>query len=207
MKTFTPQAMDAIRDGTAIVSGALEIASDPPIRLWGGFGPLEIDGETYAPIGDRGVAQVVSGALGSAAQGVTLVLSGVEPEAVAVLEAEEVKNAPIKLYRLIFSGDGQQLLDAHVFTRGRIDVVSVEEVIGGTATITANVESAAKGLSRKGGRMRTDADQRLISPTDGFFKNVAYAAQKQLYWGGMKPATAGAALGSAVTSAPYWEGK
>ena len=53
----------------------------------------------------------------------------------------------------------------------------------------------AKGLGRKGGRMRTDADQRLIDPDDGFFKNVAYAGAKTLYWGGQRPATAGSALG------------
>lgn len=198
MKTFTTQAMDAIQAGTAIVSGAVEVACDPPIRLWGGYGPLTLDGAVYEPIGDRGVAQLSNSALGAAAQGVTLTLSGVEAEALEVLDAEEVHGASVKLYRLIFSGDGLTLLDAHVFTRGRIDQVNVEDTIGGAAAISVNVESQAKGLGRKGGRMRTDADQRLIAPTDGFFKNVAFAGQRVLYWGGQKPATAGSALGGSL---------
>jgi hypothetical protein len=194
VKVFTVEAMDALQEGATIVSGAVEIACDPPIRLWGGYGLLEIDGNEYQPIGDRGVAQVSNAALGGAAQGITLTLSGVEAEALELLDADEVHDAPVKLYRLIFSGDGRTLLDYHVFTRGRLDQVSIDEIIGGPAAITVSVQSQAKGLGRKGGRMRTDADQRLINPDDGFFKNVAFAGQKQLYWGGQRPVTAGAAL-------------
>lgn len=197
MKTFTAEAMAAIKAGTAIVAGAVEIASVPVIRLWGGYGQLVLDGATYEPIGDRGIAQVTSAALGGTAQGVTMTLSGIEPEAIELLDASEVKLAPVKLYRLIWSGDGQTLLDAHVFVRGRIDTVTVDETIGGAAAITVQVETSAKGLGRKGGRMRTDADQRLINPADGFFKNVAYAGQKTLYWGGKPPANAASSLGSA----------
>lgn len=43
--------------------------------------------------------------------------------------------------------------------------------------------------------MRSDADQRLIKANDGFFKNVAFAGEKTLYWGGRKPATAASAIG------------
>jgi hypothetical protein len=214
VKVFTSEAMDAIQSGAAIVTGAVEIACDPSIRLWGGFGPIEIDGDDYAAIGDRGVAQVSNGALGAAAQGITLILSGIEPDALEVLEADEIHDAPVKLLRLIFDSSGTRMLDWHVFTRGRVDQVTVDDVIGGTATIVVSVESQAKGLGRKGGRMRTDADQRLIDPNDGFFKNVSYAGQKQLYWGGQRPATAASALGGnvvpVVPSSPtgqWWQGQ
>lgn len=191
MKTFTDEAMDAIQLGDAIVGGAVAILSDPPIRLWSGYGILTLDGEDFQPIGDRGLAQATGGTLGSSAQNVTLSLSGIEPEALELLEADEVRGAPVVLYRLIFSGDGLSLLDYHVFQRGRLDLLPIEDEVGGTATIKALVETAARGLGRRGGRMRSDADQRLIDPDDGFFKHAAYAAQKTLYWGGKKPATAG----------------
>ena len=43
--------------------------------------------------------------------------------------------------------------------------------------------------------MRSDADQRLIDASDGFFKNVSFAGEKTLYWGGRKPTRAGTAVG------------
>jgi len=56
------------------------------------------------------------------------------------------------------------------------------------------LETAARGLGRRGARMRSDADQRLLDPADGFFKHISYAAEKNLYWGGKRPARAGSAL-------------
>lgn len=195
MKIFSPAAMAAIKKREAIVGGALEILSSPPIRLWSGYGVLTFDGRSFDPVGDHALAQVSGGSLGGAAQNVTLTLSGIDDEALALLDVSEVMQAPAVLWRLIFSGDGNSLLDAHVYQRGSLDTLPVEDIVGGTSTIRAIIETAARGLGRKGGRMRSDADQRLIKPNDGFFKHVAYAAEKQLYWGGQRPATAGSALG------------
>lgn len=194
MKTLSPAALAALEAGDAIVSGAVEIACTPPVRVWGGWHELTLGGQTFLPIGDRGLAQVMGGALGNAAQNITLTLSGIDPETMALLDSTGLSGASAVLYRLIFSGDGNTLLDFDVWARGRVDTVPTEEEIGGTATITAQIETAAKGLGRRGARMRSDADQRLIDPADGFFKNVSYAGEKTLYWGGRRPARAGSAL-------------
>lgn len=198
MKSYSDAAMAEIIAGTAITSGAVEILCDPPVRVWGGYGTLTIDGEPYLGIGDRGIAQVSSSSIGKADQNITLTLSGIEPDTLELYDATEVADAPVTLWRLIFKGDGKTFLDAEVFTRGRLDELPGEEEIGGPATINAMIETAARGLGRRGGRMRTDADQRLVNPTDGFFKHVSYAGEKTLYWGGMKPATAAGALGGSV---------
>jgi hypothetical protein len=194
MKTLAPAALAALEAGTAIVSGAVEIACDPPVRIWGGHHPLVLDGRTFDPVGDRGLVQVAGGALGDAAQNITLRLSGIDPETAALLDAAEVSGAPATLWRLIFDQTGNTLLDGDIWARGRLDTLERDEEIGGTATITAQLETAAKGLGRRGARMRSDADQRLIDPADGFFKNVSYAGEKTLYWGGRRPARAGSAL-------------
>lgn len=200
MKSIASGAMTAIEAGEAIVTGAVQLTPrDPlgtPIRVWGGYGPITIDGDEYLGLGNSAIAQQTNGALGGVAQGLTLTLSGVEPEALALLDADEVKGASVVLYRLIFASDGKTLLDAHVFDRGRIDTVETEEVIGGPAAINASVESAARGLGRSGARMRADSDQRLINALDGYFKFTAYAPEKMLYWGGKKPARAGSSVGS-----------
>ena len=203
MKNFTVAAMDAIKRGDAVTDAALEILCTPPIRIWSGKGRVSIDGNLYDGIGDRGLVKLVGGSIGSGAQSVTLSLSGIEPKAMAVLDTAQIKQAPATLYRLVFSSDATNLLDAEVFKRGRIDHIETDDIIGGAAKITVNLETSARGLGRRGGRMRTDADQRLIDPLDGFFKNVAFAGEKQLYWGGTKPATAATVLnGGAAAGTP-----
>jgi hypothetical protein len=195
MKNFSDAAMAAIVAGEAIVTGAVAILSDPAIRVWGGYWPITLDGEIYQPIGDRGIAQQTGGAIGGAAQGITLTLSGIDPAVLELLDADEIDGAPVVVYRLIYASDGKTLLDYHVFDRGRVDQLMTAEVIGGEAKISVMVEGAARGLGRRGGRMRSDADQRLISDTDGYFKNTGYAPEKMLYWGGKRPTQAGSAFG------------
>ncbi len=73
--------------------------------------------------------------------------------------------------------------------RGRVDSAPVEDVIGGTSTITISIETSARGMGRRGKRMRSDADQRTIDPLDGFFKHCSYAGTKTVYQGG-KPSSA-----------------
>lgn len=185
----------------ASLTQALPGATGTPIRVWGGYGPLVIDGETYEGIGARGLAQQNAGAVGGTAQGLMLTLSGLEAAALELLDADELKRAPTVLYRLIFAGDGKTLLDAHVWDRGRVDTIGTDEEIGGEAAIQLAVESAARGLGRSGGRRRSDSDQRLINPTDGYFKHTAFAGQKTLYWGGKTPSF-GTTSGSTAPSAP-----
>lgn len=188
--------MTAIQAGEAIVTGAVDITpvSGTVLRLWGGYGKMTFGGHDYQGLGDRAFAQTTSNAIGGVANGMTLGVSGVEPEALSLLDASEVKGASAVVYRLIFGPDGKTVLDAHVFDRGRGDALTSDETIGATAAISYAIESAARGLGRSLARMRTDPDQRLLNANDGYFKNVTYAGQKQLYWGGTKPASAAASI-------------
>ncbi|TXC73970.1 hypothetical protein FSZ31_04410 [Sphingorhabdus soli] len=200
MKLYSPAAIAALEDGTAIVSGAVDIACSPVIRVWGGHGVLTLNGNAYQPLGDRALALVGGASLGGSAQNLTLTLSGIEPDVLELLDADEVRGAGVAFWTLIFDGSGTQLLDAKVHQRGRLDRLPVNETSGGEATISALVESPGRGLGRRTGRMRTDADQRLIKATDGGMRLVSYAGEKQLYWGGKRPVTAsGVVNGGAVT--------
>ena len=195
MKYYSPEAVAAIEKGEVIISGAVEILCDPPIRVWGGYGNLNIGGVDFDPIGDQGLAIISGAAIGGTAQNLNLQLSGIEPDVLALLDANEVKRAPVNFYSLIFDGTGTEMLHAGVHQRGRIDRLPVEETAGGTATITAIVESPGRGLGRRTGRRRTDADQRLIKANDGGMRLISFAAEKKLYWGGKRPSSAGAVLG------------
>lgn len=203
MKLFSDAAKIALERGQTIVSGAVDIALPGGVhfRAWGGHGPLTIDGHLYVGLGDRALAQASGGALGDAAQGVTLTLSAVEPEVAAAVDLPALRNAPCVVWRLIFDGTGTQLLYARVFARGRIDSAEVEETPGGEATITLKVESAAKSLGRAGGRMRTDADHQTVKPGDVAFRKVSFAGDQLLPWGGKPPARAGQVANGGVIAA------
>lgn len=166
-----------------------------PVRIWGGYGNLDIDGDTYLGIGDRGLVQQTANAVGGSAQGLKLTLSSIEPNLLPLLDGDALKGADVTVRRLIFGSDGKAPpLDASVFDRGRVDAVLTTETIGGSATVEIDIESAARGLGHSGARQRSDSDQRLINSNDGYFRNAAYAAEKKLYWGGRKASRAGAVL-------------
>lgn len=195
MKSYSDEAMAEIIAGTAITVGAVDILCDPPLYVWGGPWNLTVDGKEYLGVGDRGLVGKDGAGIGNVAAPLTLELSGVDPATIELLDADEVRGATVVLRQWIFDGAGQTLLENDPVRRGRLDQLTSEETPGGTATISALIEGAARGLGRRSGRMRSDADQRLVEPTDGGFKHISYAAQKMLYWSGKPPARAGAAVG------------
>jgi hypothetical protein len=179
--------------------GILVAGAGDPIRLWGGYGAADLPSDegssAFQGIGDRGLINQSAGAIGGSAQNLTLSLSGIEPAALELLDPSEVKGASAVVRRLIYDGAGKTLLGAYVYTRGRVDELKTSEVVGGSATIELSIEGAARGLGRRGGRIRSDADQRLVSSTDGFYRVVSAAPKKTLYWGGKRPSVAGSAVG------------
>lgn len=191
MRIIAPEAMEAIATGAVVTGGAAEILCDPPVRVFHGQGTIEIGGREYVGIDHATLVDTTGGALGGAAQSDVIRLSGIDPDTLALLDAEQVRGAPVAMYRLIGDAAGRRLLDARVFRRGRIDRIDTEETIGGEAVVLITVEGAARGLGRRGGRLRSDADQRLIDPVDGGMRRLSYAAEKMLYWGGNRPARAG----------------
>ena len=196
MKSFSAEALAALASGNCIVSGAIWFGGVVAGGFWGGYGNLVIDGRAYFGAGDRSLVQASGGTLGGAEQGAQLSLSGVDPDIAARLDISALRGVPVILHRLIFTGTGSALLHASVYLRGRVDSVALQETPAGTSTLSIGVEGAARGLGRRSERMRTDADQQLVLPGDGGLKRIAYAGDKDIYWGGKPPARVGGALGA-----------
>lgn len=205
MKVMSAQALEALESGRAVVAGAVKIvATDGDLLLWSGNGDTVLDGETYAGVGDRGMVTTTGSSLGGAEQGLSMELSGVPVGDLPMFELAAVRRAPCSVWRLIYDGAGTTRLDERVWTRGKIDQAVKREVPGGMALIRLMVEGAARAMGRSGARRRTDADQRLTKATDGFFRSVAWAAEKVMYWGGERPQRAAGALPN--TSVGGWRG-
>lgn len=197
MKVMSPEALEALATGRAVVSGAVEFQTPTPFRRWGGFTEIDIDGETYLPLGGQGIVRASAGSIGSAAQGMTLELSGIPQGDVAQINTAQLRSVAVTCRRLIFDQHGQTPLDQSVHARGRVDTVTRNEAGGGESKITVTVDGSVRGLGRRSGRMRTDADQRLILATDGGRKHISYAGDRTLYWGGRPPQRAGTAIPNA----------
>lgn len=193
MKLVDAAVQAAWDRGESLEAGAVAIACDPPLRVWGGYGTLWLDGEAFVGLGDRALVRVTGGALGGAAEGAEVLLSPADPLVQPLVDAADVWRAPVVIWRLTFDGPGTTLLGASVHQRGRVDGLD-DEVIDGRAVLRVRVQGAAKGLGLSLGRMRTDADQRLIDGLDGGFKHIAAFAEKTLQWGGRKPQRARAAI-------------
>jgi hypothetical protein len=196
MKSISAAAITAMENGDAISVGAMRVGTTSPVCIWSGYGPISLPSgsggalETYDGIGDRGLIQITGATLGTSEQNITLTLSGVEPDVLMLWDAAGLQGSICQIWLLTFDGAGQTLLDAHIFAAGRLDTMPITDVVGGTSTITASVETAARGLGRSGQRMRTDADQRLINSADNGFQAVSFAGNKTLYWGGQFPTSA-----------------
>lgn len=199
MKNYSAPALAEITAGTAVVSAAAWFGGSDPIGLWSGDGPLAFTDDrgvsrAFQGIGDRAFASISGGSLGGAEQGQTLGVSGIDPALVGNLDLESLRRVPVILWRLVFNGAGTRLLDARVHLRGRIDQAPLEETPGGTSTLKIAIEGAARGQGRRSERMRSDADQRLISATDSALRRVSFAGEKTIYAGGKPPERAGSAF-------------
>lgn len=189
MKSMSPDALDALENG-CVVAGAVRFATSPVVALWSGHAEIEIDGDTYIPCGEHGMIRATAGSVGSAAEGIEIELTNIPDEAYPALETAALRGVQVRIYRLIFDADGRELLDASVHARGRVDYVVKNWQAGGASTISITVDGSARGLGRRNGRMRSDADQRLILSTDGGLKHISYAGDRTLYWGGQRPSRA-----------------
>lgn len=187
MKTYNSQTLDALDQGAVITVGAVKIETEAGFRVWGGEGVITLEGEDYLGIGARGIVQATASQLGGAEQALELVLSGVDSDVIPIIQAANIRNAPATVWRLLFNDTGSTLLAAHKFRRGRVDALPIEDTPGGSAKITARIEGAARGLGRQTGRLRSDADQRLIDASDGGFQWVTQAPLRSLAWGGKPP--------------------
>lgn len=196
MKSVAPAALAALEAGDVMVGAAVAILADPAFRVWTGHGDLEIDGETFVGIGHYGLVTTTGGSIGGAAEGSELLLSGVDPEALDLVDVSAYRRAPVIIWRLIFNSAGTTLLGANIHRRGRLDQLPREDTAGGMASIKAMVEGAARGAGRGLVRQRTDSDQRLAEGTDGAFKHVSFAGEKKLNLGGERPASASGRSGS-----------
>jgi hypothetical protein len=214
LKTLTTDAANALAARRAVISGALKLALPTPRYFWAGIGDLVIDGDTYKGIGARAIISPVSSSLGGAASGITLVLGGLTPEVAASIEDEDYSQKPVILRRLIFDGNGVDLIQSYVVLRGKLDEVTIRQTTTGEAAIDFQIENSARDFSRANASIRSDAHQRILGgATDGGLKHISVAGITTLYWGKrptnspLAPGGVGSNNGNGAGSGRWYRGR
>ena len=153
--------------------------------VWSGNDDLEYDGLTYVP---GGIIQIpdINGQWGMSAQSLTLILpayadDGLTPEVLATILNEGWHLSPVTIYEAIFDPETYELLFVEAIYRGRLNTLNFED--GPQSQLTADCESLAIDNNREGYRMRSNADQHLISPNDNFFSFAETESRSVIQWG------------------------
>lgn len=202
MRAIHADALARLESDHIVMAGAVRMSFGSTYRLWSGIGDLSMSGEgTFTGCGAMALVAPLSSQVGGAAEGVELRLSGLDPTIAATIDAEDYHQKPVTIWRLVFDASGTALLGQAVFFRGRVDVVRIEEEIGGESAIVMQVEGGRRDMSRAGARMRSDADQRTLSgSSDGAFRHITTAGRRTLYWG-KRPASPATLNGGSVRPA------
>jgi hypothetical protein len=160
----------------------LEIASLPGPYTATTSTALTQVGDTY--LGAYGLGQIsaVTDKPGDV-QGITLELHGADAARIALAldDADVVQGTPVTLYTAIIDTATYQILDAPVEWVGTLDTMAIGED-GTAATIAVTAESRAVDLLRGTPQFYSDADQRVINPTDGAFAYVVDQIDKPIVW-------------------------
>jgi hypothetical protein len=149
------------------------------------------NGLEYLP---GGVIEVdaIPGSWGMNAAGLEISLASsrhdsLTPAALATIEDEDYHQRPVTISDAYFHPDTGALLFVEPVYRGFVDTVVHED--GPNGRLVINCESRALDNNREGYRLRSTADQQLISPGDRFFEHAEVAGKQEIFWGRERPGT------------------
>lgn len=185
----------AVRDFLWIEPRDRDTGQTVPFGFWSDVGTRAFDvidpvtdavlRRTYSGAGDLVRTGPVALAVGLAVQTVSITLSQLAPGALEVLRRYDLKRAPVELHRGWLDPRSRlQVAPALPFFEGVIDTAPLTTPAEGEeGQIALTAVSHAQELTRTNSATRSDADQRLREPTDGFFRHAAEIGNWRLFWG------------------------
>lgn len=156
--------------------------------FWRGKGPLVIDGVTYVGAGSLLDLQQLDSGVDLTASAISVKLravpeTGLSPDVLATIDDEDYKGRPVYISFAYFNRDTGALVTVKRAWQGYVDFIGHEGTIGTDYALNAHLEPRSLDHSRTGIRVRGDADQKLLDPTDRFFEHAATVPQEILPYG------------------------
>lgn len=152
------------------------------LRLWTGLGPIDWDGHTWAGAGDLVAISPIEETNTVTASGVTVSLSGVGTDQVALAIDEARQGAPGHIWLALLDDAGQIIPNPIYLFGGQLDVPQIDDT-GDTCRISITYESQLIDLQRPRVRRYTHEDQQITHPGDRGFEFVTTIQTREVQWG------------------------
>jgi len=146
------------------------------LRIWTGYGDLDIDGDTYTGSGSLMSVEGLMEAADLSANNCTVSLSGVPSSLISAALTESYQGRGARIY---FGINGQTPIE--VFG-GFMDVMAIEET-GATSTNSLTIESRLVELARTRPFRYTDESHQDRYPGDTMFSYVSSIQDRKIAWG------------------------
>jgi hypothetical protein len=166
-----------------VVTSTKAVALDFPsgVARWNGSTmDIVIGGQTFLGVGVLGSIGVIEEGAETRAYGVTVGISGVPRDAVALALTQEYQGRAATIWEVQLDANGQPIGTPPIVFRGRMDQMSV--TLGDTASVTVRLENRLADWDRARVRRYTDEDQKRLFPTDKGFGYVTATVDKDLVW-------------------------
>jgi hypothetical protein len=158
------------------------------VGFFSGLGEFQWGGVTFVGAGTLFEIDTIGSSLNGEAVPLTIKLNGdaragLTPTVLAQIETVQYRGRPVTIYRRYMHPETYAEISTELAYRGKVDTMVHKIREGGEAVLECRTESALIDLARSGYRMRSDADQRLINPTDGSLRFVASVVEHKFDWG------------------------
>jgi hypothetical protein len=135
-----------------------------PVRLTTAGVDITYAGNNYVGVGGLGTISEIEDSPGEH-KNISLQLSGVPLEVMAIALNEDVRNKPITLRLATMDPDSLAVLDAPLIWAGTVENMPLQ-ISNETVTVTVVAEHRAVTFGRPKSSLYTDADQRKLFPGD-----------------------------------------
>jgi len=151
-------------------------------RIWGGYGTIRINSQDFLGVGTLGAISSVNETTQTQASGLTLSLSGIPNDLLAVAMAEQYQGNTVNIYFGCLNEEHSVIESPINIFSGRVDVMSLSEGKE-SSTLAITVESRLIDLEKPRLRRYTAEDQKIDFADDKGLDFVASIQETQIQWG------------------------
>ena len=151
------------------------------VRVNGSVASITIGGNEFLGVGGLGGISAAEESAELQAYGLTVSLSGIPRDAIALALAEAYQGRAATVWEVLLNRDTwQPIADPVVIFRGRMDQMNVS--LGQSATVEVRLENRLVDWERPRIRRYTSEDQQVAFPADRGFEFVSDTAEREIVW-------------------------
>lgn len=151
------------------------------LRMWTGYGDLVWGSDTFTGGGNLIGVSPFSETQDLEAQGISLTMSGIPADVIALALTERSRGRPFQMYLGMINSSGALVADPYRVFTGLMDVIGAKDN-GATSTIMMAVENRLIVGQRKKLRRYTSEDQKKLYPDDEGFDLINQLQDKEVVW-------------------------